>query len=319
MINVLIFIFALITISYAGDYFPDNLTKKGNTIHLIRHGEKVSQIPEEKFNYKREISEDGKTMANKIANFFYKKYENNDTILYVSPFWRCIQTAAPIAKELNIKMIIQYDFFEPFHGFPPLTEDEIARLYDGEYEIQAELEMNIYKELANPEIKNDSTSRQKVFKLRREIAKKLMIQKENNKDIIVVSHDDTSNAIGYFLEDPNRQFEELTKKQNEDMDAKWKVATIVEYYQIPVEKTQEMQYIEGNRYLYDMSECSTSNMYLVDKLKDENSENKLLELGYMTSKDPYSRPCVYFPEATSAAVKNHRELIEKYFPNLIRN
>lgn len=218
-----------------------------NEINLIRHAKKD---PDSKFksilneNYKWELNQSGFKNAENLGVFFYYKYENLKTpLIYTSPFLRCIQSALPIAKALNTKLRIEYALFEPFHGFPTKleieefykgNEDYIDKTYESKfYDISSFEEFGNMYELAN--MFESRVNRSKVYQNHQKIANYLTtVQKEENVDIIVVSHQDEVNGIGLFLEDPERNDRNngQDKKSDEEYDImvqKWSYGRIIKF------------------------------------------------------------------------------------------
>jgi len=217
-------------------------------INLIRHAYKSDESPFKSIlseNFKWELSKDGLKNAENLGVHFYYKYKNNKStpLIYSSPFRRCIQTALPIAKALNTKVRIEYGLYEPFHGFP--TEEEIKTFYEGNedyideayksdqyYDISSFFEGDMLETTVAP---SDPKTREAVYQNQRKMADYFSeVQDEQRVDIIVVSHQQEMNEIGFFLQDPKRK----TRNNGADLYAtedynlmthKWSYGRIVEF------------------------------------------------------------------------------------------
>jgi len=217
-------------------------------INLIRHAYKSDESPFKSIlseNFKWELSNDGLKNAENLGVHFYYKYKNNKStpLIYTSPFRRCIQTALPIAKALNTKVRIEYGLYEPFHGFP--TEEEIKTFYEGNedyideayksdqhYDISSFFKGDMLETTIAP---SDPKTREAVYQNQRKMADYLSeVQDTQRVDIIVVSHQQEMNEIGFFLQDPKR----MTRNNGADlyttvdhnlMTHKWSYGRIVEF------------------------------------------------------------------------------------------
>mmetsp|Transcript_78213 Transcript_78213/g.142266 ORF Transcript_78213/g.142266 Transcript_78213/m.142266 type:complete len:385 (+) Transcript_78213:1-1155(+) len=107
--------------------------KTFGSLWLIRHGLKEGgeqAKPADGLDWKWSLSEAGKAQAEDAGKYFEETFRNNLQItkdnanktveLFVSPFLRTVQTAAPIARELGIKAHLELGLGEARKPLPPV-------------------------------------------------------------------------------------------------------------------------------------------------------------------------------------------------------
>jgi len=190
-------------------------------INLVRHAKKKEedhqkyQIDEPNENYKWGLVEIGEggglKAAYNLGIHFYYKYKNSDKntpLIYVSPFRRTIQTAIPTAKALKTKIRIEYGLFESFHGFP--TEEEIKEFYAGNEEyIDTEYESKYFIENSSMYdlTQNKNAAKHRLLKYQKHQQMTQYLKEEQlkeNRDIIVIAHQEEMYEIGNMLVNPDK-------------------------------------------------------------------------------------------------------------------
>jgi len=240
----------------------DDTVTEPLTINIVRHTLKKGSDSlkymqnERNKNYEWELEEitkpGGLLSAYYLGIHFYKKYvnSNNPPLIYVSPFRRCIQTAIPTAKALNIKIRIEYGLFENFHGFP--TEEEIKIFYDGNEEyIDTEYVPKYYHsdfitesgfmyKSTQCDAPNGKEREEMRFQKNKQMSEYFKeVQRNENKDIIVFSHQDEVRQIGHLLVNPEETDVEIIKEKP------WGMGTLIPFYKSPFFKMSDGVYEEG--------------------------------------------------------------------------
>lgn len=85
---------------------------------LIRHGQREDEVPGNNWHesnrgpwYDPPLTEEGKVQAQEAANLYLER-KNPVTVLYTSPFLRCLMTSAEIAKILEVPVKVVYGLGE---------------------------------------------------------------------------------------------------------------------------------------------------------------------------------------------------------------
>jgi broad specificity phosphatase PhoE len=172
-----------------------------NKIWIIRHVDKepnkhyfyMNLFPNE--NYKWEISENGKSDAELIGNFFEREYKHKKIpIIYSSSFLRCIQTATPIAKQLKTKIRIENGFIESFHGLGTKTEmldlyANYSKYIDFSFKPQLTAQRLRDLQLVQYTDEDEVEKRQKFMAIQHKLIQNLIVGQEvERKDIIIITH-----------------------------------------------------------------------------------------------------------------------------------
>jgi len=241
----------------------DDTISEPLAINLVRHTIKKGSDSlkymqnERNKNYEWELEEitkpGGLLSAYYLGIHFYNKYVNSNDppLIYVSPFRRCIQTAIPTAKALNIKIRIEYGLFETFHGFP--TEEEIKIFYGGNEEYIDTEYVSKYYQMSDfieesgsmyQSTKCDAPVGKEREKIRLQKNKQMSeyfkeVQRNEKKDIIVFSHQDEVRQIGHLLVNPEETDVEVIKKKP------WGMGTLIPFYKSPFHKISDGVYEEG--------------------------------------------------------------------------
>ena len=170
-------------------------------IYLVRHGESVANIEGlyQGQTYDTNLSDLGKEQVKQISGYFQKIVQDGAKIddIWVSPLTRTKETALPISSSLHIPYKLEPLLLEADHGvWSGKGKDWVCDNYMGFCEIWW-----------NTPSKAEFPEGEKFVEVV-ERAKELVAKLPKDKNIILVSHDNTIRAI-------------LSVAENRDIDKMW--------------------------------------------------------------------------------------------------
>lgn len=108
----------------------------GKQLIIIRHARSLYNARKTD-NLDSEITEWGQRQALSVARFMKKHMSVTGFRFYTSPFLRCLQTAYPIQKTLNVTFKVLPDLREYLnHSGKPVTVEPRPKLFDENYDWQ---------------------------------------------------------------------------------------------------------------------------------------------------------------------------------------